>query len=255
MNNTNTNKSLMPVKLITVYKDRGNYASNYYLEGREIKNENGNLVFMAPAPLEESIMLNIAKSYTKNKTEEMEFKGFIDGSILYATNKDGKTIVMWYRPAATRILNFAAQLKIKSNPTVKVPALLFLIMNRELFIYGLQSSERPDMKTKLYNAPFFNIYENGNVCLGTANVGKQKTKTFEGEIERFERGFFMAEQNHGQIKNTCKTSLPALWKQLLISKKPFPSKEQLLQHKKYKTVGDLMTKLIGNKNIEQEDEE
>jgi PRTRC genetic system protein B len=142
-----------------------------------------------------------------------------------------------------RSLNFDNHKSIKSDMTANLPATLYLVIDAKLYLYALMSSERPDEKTKLYNAPFFNIYETGNVCLGTAAVGKHKARTFELEADRFERAFYMAEQNGGQL-NQCKTPLVKLWNGLFKSKAAFPSKKELIQHSKYKTLGQLFEQLI-----------
>jgi hypothetical protein len=63
----------------------------------------------------------------------------------------------------------------------------------------------------------------------------------------------MAEQNGGNTENNCKTPLGQLWNSQIKSMLPFPSKKELIQHPKYKTLGDLMQKLIGNKITDEED--
>lgn len=240
MNHTQTNKRLSPVMLVTVYKDKGN--SNFYLEKRDIKTINGKSQFMAPVPLPDETMRSIAKNYSRKNNIEMSFGTIVPEHIIHASNKPGKTMVVWYRPATLRKLNFSSQLKIKGESTVNLPGLLFMIINSKLYVFALMDDQRPDLKTKLYNAPFFNIYEDGNVCLGTAKVGSHKEKTYSAEAERFERGFFMAEQNGGAFKDKCKTSLSTLWNQLIKSKAKFPCKTELIQHKTYRTVNDLISK-------------
>ena len=126
------------------------------------------------------------------------------------------------------------------------------MLNGKLYIYALMTDQRPTLSTKLYRAPFFNIYGDGNVCLGTAKIGKQKAKTYELEAERYERGFFMAEQSGGQSLNNCKTPLSKLWPALINNKAPFPSKAELVQHSTYKTFGTLLSKLIGNNSINED---
>lgn len=254
MNDSNTNIRLMPKRAIVVYENKRK--DNYYLESREIKNADGKYILMAPVPLASNVLKEVARSYMKKNSFEMSFGGLIDEHLLYGINKPGLTAVMWYRKATQRSLNFSASLKIKGASSVQIPATLYLVVNTNLYLYALMTSDRPDLKTKIYNAPFFNIYEDGNVCLGTAPIGRQKGKTFEKEAERFERGFYMAEQNHGAIKNQCKTALSNLWTRLIKTKAAFPSKQELIQHPKYKTVGDLVQKLIGqNSNDDDYDEE
>lgn len=235
---------MIPSRAIIVYENNKNYDKDYFLETRDIRNVGGKYMFMAPVPLASNILRDIAASMKKNDTKEMTTGGLIASHLLYGSYKPGKTIVVWYRPAMDRTLNFSASLKIKGSTTVKIPATLYVVIDDKLYLYALMTSERPAGNCKLYNAPFFNIYDTGNVCLGSAKVGKQQATTFELEAERFERAFYMAEQTHTATSQGCKTPLAPLWNQLIKKKIPFPSKTELIQHKKYKTFGELIDKLI-----------
>lgn len=248
MNDSQTNKRLAPAMAIIIYRDRNEYQPNCYLEKREIKLIGDTFKLMAPVPMDDDAMKAIAKIYAKKRYSDIGFGGLISPHILYGLNRGGITAVMWYRPAMKRSLNFSSQLKIKSSVFVNVPATLYLVKNKELYVFALMTDERPDLKTKLYNAPYFNIYEDGRVCLGTARVGT-KQNTYEKEADRFERGFYMAEQNGGNVERNCKTPLARLWNLRIKSTTPFPSKKELIQHPKYKTLSDLVQKLIGNNAI------
>jgi PRTRC genetic system protein B len=241
MNREYTNGKLSPTQVITIYNDR--YASNFYLEHSEVRNINGKLMVLAPTPMNEDVFRNIASSYMKQKAVQMGFDGLIPPHILYGFNKLGLTAVIWYRPAMRRSLNFGSS-TLKGVGLVPIPATIYILINTTLYVYALASDDRPDLKTKLYNAPFFNIYADGNVCMGTARVGK-RSKSFEGEAERFERAFFLAEQGDMNAIGATKTSLPILWKELAGSNKPFPQKE-LVQQKTYKTLGEFINKKLGN---------
>lgn len=242
---------MIPKNVITIYSDK--HGSKHYLENRKIEEVKGNFLMGAPCPLPDELFREIAGSYMKDNSYHMDFGGMVPEHIIYAHNSLGKTIVIWYRPATERVLNFASQLKIKGSSTVKIPATLAAVHNNELYYFALMTNDRPTATTKLYNAPFFNIYEDGKVCLGTAPVGKVKAKTFQKEAERFENGFFIAEQNHGH-NDCCKTSLPKLWAQLIRTKADFPSDKELLPHRHYSTLGSFIKSLkINNSTDEYED--
>lgn len=241
MNREYTNTKLNPTQVITIYNDR--HKSNYYLEHSEVKDVKGKLIVMAPTPMNEDVFRNIAASYMKQKAVNMGFEGLIPAHIIYGFNRLGLTAVIWYRPAMQRQLNLPAGI-VKGNTVVQVPATIYIAINTTLYVFALASSERPTLKTKLYNAPFFNIYADGNVCLGTARVGK-RTKSFEGEAERFEKAFYLAEQGGMNAAGSTKTYLPELWQKIAKSKLPFPEKE-LIQHKSYKTLADFINKKLGN---------
>lgn len=253
MNDTYSNTKLHPQKAVVIYSNKA--GSEFYLESREIKNRNGKYEMMAPVALADNVLQQIAKSYMKTNSVDMHFGGIIAPHLLHGSNKPGQTVVIWYRPAMKKQLNFSASLRIKGESLVNIPATLYVVINNKLYLFALMTDERPDLKTKIYNAPFFNIYDDGNVCLGTAPVGKQKAATFDGEAQRFERAFYMAEQNGGNSENNCKTPLAKLWGQLIKTKAPFPSKKELIQHKQYKTLGGLVTKLITNNSNDDDYDE
>jgi PRTRC genetic system protein B len=254
MNQYLTNTRLIPRRAIIVYERAGQWSNDYYLEDREIKNQGGKYVFMAPVPLSHQAMRGIASSFIKKNALEMDFGGLVAQHLLLGINRPGICAVMWYRPAETRKLNFSGHLKIKGESTVQIPATLYLVFNDNLYLFALSDSKRPSGKSKLFNAPFFNIYADGRVCLGTAPVGKIRAKTFEGEAARFERAFYMAEQNGG-TQNPCKTPLERLWNGLIKNKGPFPTKKELIPQAKFKTIDELIGKLIGNAKTNDQEEE
>ncbi|MFA6057267.1 MAG: hypothetical protein WC756_03645 [Taibaiella sp.] len=231
----------MPRRAIIVYSGNGN-GSGIYLEQRDIKTISGKQVLGAATPMPEDVFKEIARSYVKNTSVNMSFGRIIPEHILHASNSIGHTCVIWYRPAMLKGLNFAAGLGIKGESAAHIPATLYVVLNSSLYLFALESDTRPDLKTKLYRAPFFNIYTDGRVCLGTAHTGKQKSPTFEGEADRFERAFYLAEQNGGDTAGCCKTKLPELWTSLIKSKAKFPSKQELVQHPSIKTFSDLINK-------------
>lgn len=247
MNQRKTNQRVAPLRVIIVYGTNKDYSNDYYLETRDIKKQGDRYAMMAPVPCTPSMFKDLVKSMSQSQFPEMEFTGLISETMLYGFNKGGRTVVMWYKPAVLRSLNFSASLPIKGDTAVRVPATLYVVVDKKLYLFALMTDKRPDENTKLYHAPFFNIYSDGNVCLGTAPVGRDKGKTFEQEAERFERAFYMAEQSGGG-ENQCKTALKPLWQRLIKKPQPFPSKVELKQHTKFKTVGDIFRNLIFSKN-------
>jgi PRTRC genetic system protein B len=255
MNKSLAGGMLVPKTAVIIYSEkRSTYAPNYYLECAEIKKEGNQYVMQAAQPCTDEVMRKVALTYAKTSGVSMVHASLIGAHILMGQNTATHTAVMWWRPAQMRLLNFDKQLKIKEpakGQKMPVPATLFLLLNTTLYCFALAGNQRPTAKTKLYNAPFFNLYEGGNVCLGSANVGKQKTGTFEGEAQRYETGFFLAEQNMLH-NNASKIPLNQLWSNLIAQKaRTYPVK-LLVPHKKHKTVADLITNLV-DKHYDPED--
>ncbi|MEN6290469.1 MAG: hypothetical protein ABFD07_00430, partial [Methanobacterium sp.] len=102
---------------------------------------------MAPVPMSDEVLKDVAKSFMKSNSVDMGFGGFIPEYILFASNSIGKTVVMWYRPETKRNLNFSSMLGIKGDKTVMIPPTLYVLINNKLYLYALMDSKRPTLET------------------------------------------------------------------------------------------------------------
>jgi PRTRC genetic system protein B len=178
-------------------------------------------------PLTEREAKNLAKALIVNtrKEKEQDFlkpKGILPTNILYINPSAEKSSVIWYTKSRKRQLYFTENLEIP-NGMAEVPAMLWLANKRSLKIFALSSNRRPTEKTPLFYAPFFNVYENGNVCMGTVNVDIQKSTSLEEFTEKWENYFFNSYfshlmHEHNPVKGNCVN----LWKSLIHTDKIFP---------------------------------
>lgn len=246
------NKTISPKRAIIIYSNTRGHQTDYYLESSDITIKKGQWVFSAPVPLADDILQTIAAQYVKEKLHNVNHAQLIGAHILYTVNKAGRLEVIWYRPAQQKNLNFSGEIsrKLKGIHKAWLPPTLYRLINGKLWVYALDSEDRPTEKTKLYRAPFFNIYSDGNVCLGSANVGHQ-SNTFEGEAQRYEYGFYAAEQNHG-IGDQTKTPLEEIWSALIKNGDKFPMTE-LLPQRKYTTLGALLKSTNSDYDYENAD--
>lgn len=174
----------------------------------------------------------LSKALNTKKVSEKAFltpKGIVPTTVLhYNTSENGR--VLWYTKAQERELFFVDKLGIP-NAKAKVPALLWYANKQSLHLFALANGQRPKENTTLYHAPFFNVYENGDVCMGTVNVAIQKTASLEAFTTAWENYFFNSYfshlmQGHNPVKGNC----VSLWKGLIQTGEDFP-KEILLKHK------------------------
>ncbi|MCH5684087.1 prokaryotic E2 ligase family D protein [Niabella sp. W65] len=129
---------------------------------------------------------------------------------------------MWFTKATCRNLFFIEGLGISSG-IANVPALLWIASKEKLHIYALKSNRKPTENIPLYHAPFFNVYANGNVCMGTVDVNIKKSASLEEFTAAWEAYFFNSYfshlmQNHNPIQGNC----VSLWKKLRKTGDPFP---------------------------------
>ncbi len=199
--------------------------------------KNGNPINAHPLTVREAQQFAKAlNTVTEASQASLKPKGIISSNVLYI-DPSANGFVMWYTKAAKRRLYFVENLGIP-NGNANVPALLWVANKTKLHIYALGTNGKPTTKTPLYHAPFFNVYENGNVCMGTVAINIKKAASLEEFTAAWE-GYFCNSyfshlmQGHNPIKGNC----VSLWKQLITTGEPFP--KDILK-KNAQTVKDLI---------------
>lgn len=151
----------------------------------------------------------------------LKSKGILPENVLHISpGADGYGV--WYTPAAAASMLFDPQLGIP-NGTAQVPSLLWKASKEQLQIFAFAGSGRPTIKTALYHAPFFNIYQDGQVCMGTADCQMPAYQRLEEFITRWQQLFWGSYFSHAiagyqQVQGT----LVALWQQQIENGGPFP---------------------------------
>jgi len=186
--------------------------------------KNGNPINAHPLTEKEAKTLVKALNTKTQKEKSKDFlkpKGILPTNILQINPSENGS-VLWFTKSMKKQLYFTENLEI-SNGMAEVPAMLWFANKRSLKIFALSSNQRPTEKTPLFYAPFFNVYENGNVCMGTVDVHIQNSTSLEEFIKNWEDYFFNSYfshlmNEHNPIKGNCVN----LWKSLINVDKPFP---------------------------------
>ena len=146
---------------------------------------------------------------------------FLPENILMRTQET----IMWWTPATTRPMYYVAdkgqELTQLSGKKFPQPALVFRARPGSLDIRALASSERPSPETPMYLAPYWNVSNNGTVCLGSTKVPRDVSVK---SLSRWEEAFFESEFTHANASTSLTThpgGFIGLWKSL-IGKKKFP---------------------------------
>ncbi len=192
--------------------------------------KNGNPINAHPLSEREAETLAKALRVKTKKEKSQDFlkpKGIIPTHILHINPSENGS-VLWFTKSIKRQLFFTENLGI-SNGTAEIPAMLWLANKRSLKIFALSSNRRPTEKTHLFYAPFFNVYEDGNVCMGTVDVHIQNSTSLEEFTKKWENYFFNSYfshlmNEHNPINGNC----VSIWKSLINTQKQFP-KEALKQ--------------------------
>jgi PRTRC genetic system protein B len=117
---------------------------------------------------------------------------FIEPHILgYAAD-----FLCWHEPAQARAMHFKskdATLEALNGQPVPQPPLLFVAHQQKLQIYALESDARPTLESPLYRAPYFNTYQDGNVCLGSTPVPTLPSPVNAG---KYSQAYFASQFTH-----------------------------------------------------------
>lgn len=189
-------------------------------------------------PLTEREAKALAQALLIEKEKDKAFlkpEGILPTNILHINPSRGNGAVLWYTKAQSRKLYFAHSLGIP-NGLAHVPPLLWHATKNSLRVYALLTGRRPTEKTALYYAPFFNIYEDGRVCMGSVNIEIKNSSSVEQFTTCWEDYFFNSYFSHlmGE-RSLIKGNLVSLWKDLIAKGKPFPTavlqkNERTLKH-------------------------
>lgn len=143
----------------------------------------------------------------------------------------GTDRIVWWTPPAMRPMFFVASGKsentFEGNAVCPVPGLVWVAMpGRGFYIYAVKGNTRPTQRTQLFQSPFFNVWSDGKVCIGSAKLPSEAEKW---EPQRWENTFFGSRFTHPNFRQKDRLTLgvdPAVfWKQTVAKPpKSFPEK-------------------------------
>ncbi len=218
-----------PKSALVFYETTGT-DTNMYVEHFDM-DRNGNPINAHPLTVKEANIL--AKSLQTDEEKSKAFlksKGILPTNVLHINPSNDKGTVLWYTKTQQRQLYFVDGLGIP-NGIAQVPAMLWLASKSSLTVFALSNDRRPTEKTPLHYAPFFNIYEKGNVCMGTVGIDIKNSASVEEFIQAWEHYFLNSYFSHSLCENLTKKNIVNLWKDLVNADKAFP-KETLKKNNK-----------------------
>jgi PRTRC genetic system protein B len=129
-------------------------------------------------------------------------------------------------PASIRVVFFSdhggdTTLAAMNGKQYPHPPLIFKVSGSHLSVRALAENKRPNTKTVMQMAPYWNCAENGVVCTGSMRIPREKSVS---AIEGWETAFFRSEFTHANGTRTRHPKgLVALWKSLQ-GKETFPAR-------------------------------
>jgi PRTRC genetic system protein B len=227
------NEEFRPDTVIMVYKSD----HNYYLEQHAIR-EDGTLT--SGQPLRKATVARIADNFTTKKIRSLEkkkmiLKGYVPHNVIYMDQNFNLCKIMWWKPESKERLSFTEQSKIPSG-LASVPNMVF-VWDNSLSVYAVKDVP-VTLDTRLYHAPFPNVYKNGSVCMGSAET-KGEMVTYQDAMNIQEARFFHSKFTaEGLDRKLATISIVELWKENIKKKQTF-NYNYLIPHDKG-TIRDLI---------------
>jgi PRTRC genetic system protein B len=219
-----------PKSALVFYESKG-LAKEVYVEHFDL-DRNGTPINVHPLTEREAEAL--AKALTTEKQKQSAFLkpvGILPTTILHINPSRDKGAVIWYTKSQKRPLYFIDGLGIPSGQGF-VPPMIWQADKNSLRVFALFGNSRPTEKTPLYYAPFFNIYEDGRVCMGSVTISIKSSACVEEFTKAWEDYFFNSYFSHLMGENSpVNGNCVSLWKDLVATGKTFP-KEVLKSYTK-----------------------
>jgi PRTRC genetic system protein B len=133
-------------------------------------------------------------------------------------------MIAWWTPAQRRQMFYqhsegkAADLNGRIFPQ---PPLVWRVADGQLKIRALTENNRPEAKTKLAVAPYWNLSDNGTVCTGSM---RRPEYASVAAISVWERGFYESAFTHANVGRLTrhKGGFDGLWSGLTGKRRSFP---------------------------------
>lgn len=192
--------------------------SDVYVEYRPIAN--GNMGAGQPLDVDQlGRMVRCAEKYARDQTPHGSIGGIIPENLLYArTDIDNMRLVWWRKPEERRLF-FNSGIGIPEG-VMKVPGMVYSVSGGGTLSVYCYKGHKP--KGILYRAPFFNVYNNGRVCLGNAKADKPRSGTFGDWMTYWEKMFWQSEFASLISDNPVEGNLATITKKCIEGGMPFP---------------------------------
>ena len=197
---------------LLVYGDR---QTSFVTRHQVAASENGPPTLGPAQPLTVAFIESLVRSLSGSSAAEV-----LPENIL----AKGDQMIAWWTPAQLRQMFYensedkATHLNGRIFPQ---PPLVWRVSRGNLTIRALSENKRPDAKTKMAIAPFWNLSDDGRVCTGSM---RRPYGAAVATIPKWETGFSESAFTHANVGRLTRHSggFEGLWSELADKRKPFP---------------------------------
>jgi PRTRC genetic system protein B len=193
-----------------------------FVTHHSIIRQDGAVPTLGPAqPLTVTFLDSLLRSLRRNTDTEVLPENVLargDQSLTWWTPRGARQ--MFYRSADGKCVELNGRI-------FPVPPLVWQVSRGSLAVRALLENKRPGAKTKLAFAPFWNISNNGTVCLGSM---RHPDAASIAAMADWEQGFYESAFTHSNVARITRHpgGFEKMWAELAGKRKSFPS-EHLIQ--------------------------
>lgn len=157
----------------------------------DIEEVDGEATILAGKAMTPRVAITLSRELAKG----VSHGGFIPDTVLYM---DGELLLWWTRPGKRHIAFRAEGLgDAERGEVVPHPGLVFAASSQVWKVWAVKGGARPTPDTELFQAPYFNVYDTGAICQGSAAVPEGTTA---GRIGAWNDAFFGSFFTHPNVR-------------------------------------------------------
>lgn len=226
------NEVYIPVKAILFYRLASQ--EDFYVQCLDMDDAGRPI---NPHPLSIAEANKLAENLNTSNELRQDFlmsRELMPNNVLHINSmKNGHAI--WYTPAMRVEMLFKESLTIADGAGY-VPPMVWKATKHHLYVFALSANEKPNLKTPLYFAPFFNVDTSGKVCMGNVNINIAPNCSLEEFMQQWQAYFFSSTFTHLLGDNPVKCNIIELWQKLIGTNNPFPVKQLKANKKNLKSL-------------------
>lgn len=225
--------SYIPEAALIVF--RNDATAQSYLELRPIRKDG---TMGAAKPVSKQFIQELLSGFSKEHRNTPH--GPLPENLLYADTRTGCETYLWFNPPQKRMRFFDDKLGLE-NGIYHVPGTLYLVKNNKLSVWCF-TGKKPQKDRPLLGVPYFNIYGDGSVCMGTAKpqIPDKADLKWEDVTKAWENAFWNSIDVHTNGSPSTKANLIETIKRY--KDKAFDTKE-LVVRKDNLTVDSIIRKI------------
>lgn len=200
---------------LLIYTEGERFTSNRtisHMTEHRVQIHNGQPIIMEGSAFTLKSMREMARHILKKKDEVLQF---VEENVLAISD----TEIVWWIPSSKRNVHFKTSTPGLENRCgqVQIPSCIFAVTSNGSYVLCFEGTERPTKSTTLHYSPFFNVWDNHQICLGSTR------KVKHGDVQAWTNAFFSSAFSHSNYRSSKADLLreggrKQLWMDLLDNK-------------------------------------